>query len=77
MAFTGTIWAFEPVVALSEPAQRIMSNNVTARHHHRRIVIGGLLFRHRADKNGVKVISWGKGDFNLDTLAQISTIGQI
>lgn len=59
MTFTGTIWTFKPVVALSEPAQRVMSDNVTAGHHHRRIVIGSLLFGHRADENGVKVVGWG------------------
>lgn len=36
-----------------------MSNNVATGHHHRRIVIGGLLFRHRADENGVEVVGWG------------------
>lgn len=59
MTFARAVWAFEPVVALSESAQRVMSNNVTTGHHHRRIIIGGLLFRHRTDKNGVKVVRWG------------------
>ena len=43
-----------------------MSNDVTAGHHHRRIVIGGLLFRHRADEYGMKVIGGRERDFNLD-----------
>lgn len=47
VAFVRTIRAFEPV-AFAQPLERLISNNMTAWHHHRRILIRGLFFGYRA-----------------------------
>lgn len=55
MTFTWTVRAFE-LAAFAQSKQRFFSDDVSARHHHRRILIRGLLLRNRANKYGMELV---------------------
>lgn len=59
-----TVWAFESRT-FAQLGKRLLGNDVTARHHHRWVFVGCLLFRDRADENGVEVVGRRQGYLNL------------
>ena len=64
MAFVGAVGALE-AAAFRMPKQGFVSNDVAARHHHWKILIRGLLFGYRADKDRMELICRRKGNLNL------------
>lgn len=58
------VWAFESRT-FAQPGQGLLGNDMTARHHHRWVLICRLLFRDRTDENGVEVVGRRQGYLNL------------
>jgi hypothetical protein len=73
MAFIGTVGALE-ACAFRDLVEGFLGNDVPAGHHHWGVGVGGLLFRDRADKDGVEVILAWKGYLDL-SLRQFSIHG--
>lgn len=55
MALVRAIRAFEPA-AFAEPFQGLFGDDVTARHHHRWILVGALFFGYGTDEDGVEEV---------------------
>jgi hypothetical protein len=51
------VGALEPC-AFTQLGERLFSDDVSAWHHHGRILVGRLLFRHWTDEDGVEVVGW-------------------
>ena len=65
MALVRAIGALKPT-ALRVPCQRLVSDHVTARYHHGRVLVRRLLFRDGANEDGVELIGWREGYFDLE-----------
>ena len=64
MALPRTIGALEST-ALAQLTKTFLRDHVSARHHHRRILVCRLLLGNRADEDGMEVVGWGQGDLDL------------
>ena len=64
MTFVRTIRAFKSIT-LAQAFQRFLCNDMSTRHHHRRILIGCLLLWHGTDKDRMEEILRRKGYFDL------------
>jgi hypothetical protein len=55
MTFSGAVRAFE-FCTFAQLVERLLSNNMAARHHHRRVLIRALLLGYRAYEDGMEMI---------------------
>ena len=67
IAFPGAVRALQGNVASSfyKSLKGFLCNDVAAWHHHRGVTVRGLIFRHRADEDGVELIRRREGNFCL------------
>lgn len=65
MTFVRAVGALE-AEALAESAEGFLGNDMSARQHHRWVLVRGLLFGDRADKDRMKEERRRQGDFNLE-----------
>lgn len=55
MAFSGAVRAFESYT-FAQLVERLLSNNMAARHHHWRVLIRALLLGYRTYEDGMEMV---------------------
>lgn len=66
MTLIRAVRAFESTI-LAQPQERFLCHNMTARHHHWRVLVCSLFLGHWTDEDGVKAVGGWERHFDLLT----------